>query len=363
MNTFGTLFRVTTWGESHGPAVGCVVDGCPSNMGISVEEVQRELDKRRPGQSDVTTQRREDDAVEILSGVFEGKTTGSPISMLVRNRDADSSKYREFINKPRPGHADLAWRMKFGHVDWRGGGRASARETVGRVAAAAVAKKLLSRFDVQAIAYARQIGDIRSEETFDTPVKGLTDLIDSNSVKALDAEAAHGMEAAIKEAARQGDSLGGIVECMVFGAPAGLGEPVFGKMSSELAAAVMSIPAAKGVEFGAGFQAASMTGSQDNDEYVFEGGKVRTRTNNAGGIQGGITNGMPIVLRVAFKPTASIRKRQRTVDLKTGKPAYIAIEGRHDPCVVPRAVPVVEAMVSLVLADQMMVSGIIPRRL
>ncbi|MFH0862936.1 MAG: chorismate synthase [Candidatus Altiarchaeota archaeon] len=363
MNTFGSLFRVTTWGESHGPAVGCVVDGCPSNLEISVEEVQRELDRRRPGQSEVTTQRQEPDAVEILSGHFEGKTTGSPISMLVRNRDSDPTKYREFIDKPRPGHADLTWRMKFGHVDWRGGGRASARETVGRVAAAAVAKKILQRFKIQTIAYTKQIGGIRSEEVFDSPVKGLTDLIDSNTVKALDAAAAHEMEAAVKEAARQGDSLGGIVECVVFNVPPGLGEPVFGKMSSELAAAMMSIPASKGVEFGIGFKAASMAGSQVNDEYFNEGGSVRTRTNNAGGIQGGITNGMPIILRVAFKPTASIRKRQKTVDLKTGKPAYITIEGRHDPCVVPRAVPVVEAMVNLVLADQMMLAGHIPRRL
>jgi chorismate synthase len=363
MDTFGRAFRVTAWGESHGPAVGCVVDGCPSNLEMSAEEVQLELDRRRPGQSEVTTQRQEPDAVEILSGVFEGKTTGTPISMLVRNSDADSSKYREFINKPRPGHADLTWRMKYGHVDWRGGGRSSARETVGRVAAGAVAKKLLARYKVQAIAYTKQIGSIISEETFESPVKGLTDLIDSNPVKAVDIEKGHEMAAAVKEAAHQGESLGGIVECIVYNTPAGLGEPVFGKITSELAAAVMSIPASKGVEFGSGFMAASMTGSQHNDEYYIQDRQVKTRTNNSGGIQGGITNGMPIILRVAFKPTASIRKRQKTVDLKTGKPAFIQIEGRHDPCVVPRAVPVVEAMVNLVLADQMILSGIIPRRI
>ena len=357
------MFTATTWGESHGPAVGCVVDGCPSGLELAVGDIQRELDRRRPGQSDLTTSRSEDDAAELLSGVFEDRTTGTPISILVRNRDADPSRYREFINRPRPGHADYTWRIKFGHVDWRGGGRSSARETVGRVAAGAVAKKLLHRFGVQAVAYTRQIGNIRSDEAFDSPVKGLTDLVDSNPVRAIDPEKAHEMAAAVREAARVGDSLGGVVECIVFNTPAGLGEPVFGKMTSDLAAAAMSIPAARGVEFGVGFDSASMLGSESNDEYVFEVGRVRTKTNRCGGIQGGITNGMPIVLRVAFKPTASIRKRQRTVDLKTGRPAYLQVEGRHDPCVVPRAVPVVEAMVNLVLADHMILAGLIPRAL
>jgi chorismate synthase len=295
--------------------------------------------------------------------VFEGKTLGTPISIMVRNRDADSAKYREFINKPRPGHADLAWRMKFGHVDWRGGGRSSARETVGRVAAGAVAKKLLQRSGVNAVAYTHQIGDIRAVENFDSPVKGLLDLIDSNSVRCMDPEKAHEMEAAIKEAARAGESLGGIVECAVFNAPAGLGEPVFGKLTANLSSAVMSIPAAKGVEFGVGFGCAGLFGSQMNDEFMVEGKNVRTRTNNCGGINGGISNGMPIILRVAFRPTASIRKRQRTVDLRTGKPAFLQVEGRHDPCVVPRAVPVVESMVNLTIADHMLLSGYIQRRL
>jgi chorismate synthase len=363
MNVFGRALRVSTWGESHGAGLGCAVDGLPSNLEISAEDIQRELDRRRPGQSQITTSRMEPDTAEILSGVFEGRTTGTPVAILVRNADADSSKYRPLINKPRPGHADLTWRAKFGNVDWRGGGRASARETVARVAAGALAKKLLGKYSVQTVAYAKQIGPVGSKETIESSMKGLTDLIESNSVRALDVELAPRMEQEVKAAAKAGDSVGGTVECVSFNVPAGLGEPVFGKLTSELAAAAMSIPAAKGVEFGIGFEAAMMRGSQVNDEYAVSSGKVSAVTNNCGGIQGGISNGMPVVLRVAFKPTASISKRQKTVDLSTGKPAHIQVEGRHDPCVVPRAVPVVEAMVNLVLADQMILSGLIPRRL
>jgi chorismate synthase len=363
MNTFGRLFRVTTWGESHGPSVGCVVDGCPSNLKVAPQDIQLELDRRRPGQSELTTPRREADEVEMLSGIFEGRTLGTPIAMMVRNTNVDPSKYRELMNKPRPGHADFAWRAKFGHVDWRGGGRSSARETVGRVAAGALAGRLLTEFGIEVIAYTKQIGPIRSDESLDSPVKGVRDLIDANAVRTLDMDRSRMMEEAIKCAQQAGDSLGGVVECVAFNVPSGLGEPVFGKLTSELAAALMSIPASKGVEFGAGFSAASMAGSQSNDEFFLEGGKVRTRTNRAGGMHGGISNGMPLVMRVAFKPTASIRKRQNTVDLKTGKAAHIQVEGRHDPCVVPRAVAVVEAMAKLVLADQMMLSGYVPRAL
>jgi len=354
---------LTTWGESHGTAVGCVLDGCPSSLELTVEDVQRELDRRRPGQSHVTTQRMETDQVQILSGLFESKTTGTPISMLVPNRDADSSKYLEFKHRPRPGHADLGWRTKFGHVDWRGGGRSSARETVGRVAGGAVAKKLLQRFNVQVVAYTKQVGNIRSEETADVQMKGLTDLIESNVVRAADVEKGRLMEEEIKEAQAAGDSIGGVVECVAFNVPAGLGEPVFGKLTADLAGAVASIPAVKGVEFGLGFAAAYMRGSEVNDEYVVEHKSVRTKTNKSGGLQGGFSNGMPIILRAAFRPTASIRKRQKTVDLLTMKNTTIQIEGRHDPCVVPRAVPVVESMVNLVIADHMILNGDIPRRL
>ncbi|MFH1054503.1 MAG: chorismate synthase [Candidatus Altiarchaeota archaeon] len=363
MNTFGRMLRLTTWGESHGPVVGAVLDGCPSNLEISLEEIQHELDRRMPGQSSITTSRSEPDRVQLLSGIFEGKTLGTPISMVIPNIDSDSSKYEEFINKPRPGHADLTWRMKFGHVDWRGGGRSSARETVGRVAAGAVAKKLLHRFNVQVVAYSKQIGLVTSDETAESPMKGISDLIESNSVRALDVETSAEMEAAVKFAQKSGDSVGGIVECVAFNVPPGLGEPVFGKINADLASALISIPAAKGVEFGLGFVSSGMLGSEVNDEYYVEHKTVRTKTNRSGGIQGGITNGMPIVLRVAFKPTASIKKRQHTVDLAQGRNTYVQIEGRHDPCVVPRAVPVVEAMVNLVIADHMMLSGQIPRRL
>ncbi len=363
-NTFGKEFSVTTWGESHGAAVGCVVDGCPAGLKITVADVQKDLDRRRPGQSDIATQRGETDKVEILSGVFEGKTVGTPISMIVRNEDADSSKYKEFISKPRPGHADFTWQAKFGIRDWRGGGRASARETVGRVAAGAVAKRLLAEtLGVRVISYTKQIGQIAAKDMKITDVCHCKDIIYSNPIRALDIERANEMEEDIHLAMSKGDSLGGIIECIVLGVPAGLGEPVFDKLSADLAKAVCSIPAVKGVEFGLGFELAGMKGSEVNDVFVSEKGKVVTRTNKAGGINGGISNGMPIVLRAAIKPTASISQEQETVDMKTKKPAKIKIEGRHDPCIVPRAVPVVEAMAALVLADHGLRSGKIPRTL
>lgn len=360
MNTFGTLFRATTWGESHGSAVGCVVDGCPSNLRLGVKDIQVELDRRRPGQSKVTTPRGEEDKVEVLSGIFEGKTLGTPISMLVLNKDVDSSKYISLKEVVRPGQGDLTWRLKFGHFDWRGGGRSSARETVGRVAAGAVAKKLLAEFSIKTVAFAREIAGIRAVGSLD--VRKVKD-IESNSVRTIDQKKAGLMEKAILDAKKNGDSVGGIVESVSFGVPPGLGEPVFNKLSSDLSAALMSIPGAKGVEIGAGFQLARMRGSQSNDEFVLEKGRVLTNTNNCGGILGGISNGMPILASVAFKPTSSISRRQNTVNLKTKKPAELQVGGRHDPCVVPRAVPIVEAMVNLVLSDHGLISGFIPRRL
>ncbi len=361
MNTFGRFFRVTTWGESHGAAVGCVVDGCPSNMPLDALDIQSELDRRKPGQSQVTTSRGEDDLVEILSGVYNGRTLGTPVSMMVRNRDADSSKYREFINKPRPGHADLTWRMKFNHVDFRGGGRSSARETIGRVAGGAAAKKLLGLFGVYCVAYTKAIGSVSSDESLDHAIKGVTDLIESNPMRALDVEKARLMEEEVLKAKKAGDSVGGIVELVGFNIPAGLGEPVFGKISSDLACAMASIPAVKGVEFGMGFDAARKSGSQVNDEFIISSGAIRTKTNRCGGVLGGITDGMPLILRVAFKPTASIGKKQKTVDLSAKKEVELEIHGRHDPCVVPRAIPVVESMANIVLADHMIASGFIPR--
>lgn len=361
MNTFGRLFAATTWGESHGMAVGCVVDGCPSGLELSLDEIQAELDRRRPGQAEITTARSERDQVELLSGVFEDKTLGTPISMLIRNEDVDSSKYYAIRDTPRPGHGDFTWREKFGHVDWRGGGRSSARETVGRVAAGAVARKLLKVHDIEIIAFTREIGGIRSDEELDPNMRGLRGMIDSNPVRALDLEKAKEMEDIIKVAKAQSDSVGGIIEAVALGVPAGLGEPVVNKLDADLAKALMSIPAVKGVEIGAGFELAQMRGSEANDEFVVKDDKIKMKTNRCGGILAGISTGMPIVARVAIKPTSSIAKEQLTVDLKTRKPSTIRVEGRHDPCIVPRAVPVVEAMVALVLADHSLMAGTIPR--
>jgi chorismate synthase len=363
-NTIGKEFSVTTWGESHGVALGCVVDGCPAGLEITQEEIQSELDNRRPGQSDVTTSRSEKDQVEILSGILKGITVGTPIGMIVRNEDTDSSKYKDFITKPRPSHADFTWQEKFGIRDWRGGGRASARETVGRVAAGAVAKKLLKEtLGIEVIAFTKEIGGITAKDMTITDASKTKAIIYSNPIRALDLERAKEMEEEIKLVKSEGDSIGGIIECVALNVPAGLGEPVFEKLTAELAKAICSIPAVKGIEFGIGFEAARMRGSEVNDAFDMKGNKVITKTNRAGGISGGISNGMPIVLRVAIKPTASISKEQETVDLKTKKKAKIKIEGRHDPCIVPRAVPIVEAMVALVLADMGLRNGSIPRSL
>ena len=363
-NTFGKEFCITTWGESHGPAVGCIVDGCPAGLEITIKDIQRDLDRRKPGMSSVSTARMERDIVRILSGIFEGRTLGTPVSLLVENKDVDSSVYKLLKDKPRPGHADYTWQAKFGIRDWRGGGRASARETVGRVAGGSIAKRLLSEaLGVRVAAYTIEIGGIRAVEVALGDVCRAKDIIYSNPVRVLDAKAAKAMEDAVKAAKENGDSVGGIIECVALNVPAGLGEPVFDKLTADLAKAVMSIPAVRGVEFGAGFAMARMRGSEANDEIVTSGKKIRTKTNNSGGINGGISNGMPIILRAAVKPTSSIGREQRTVDLKTGKSARISIRGRHDPCVVPRAVPVIEAMVSLVLADHGLRSGLIPRSL
>jgi len=363
MNTIGRIFRLTTWGESHGKAIGCVVDGCPSNLELNREDIQEELDRRRPGQSELTTQRQEEDQVEILSGVFEGKTLGTPISMLIWNKDVDSSKYLALKDTPRPGSADFTWKSKFGHVDWRGAGRASARETACRVAGGAIAKKLLRKFNIEVIAYTKEIAGITARENIDVSMMGIKDLIESNPVRCIDSEKAREMEEIILKAKKDGDSVGGIIEAVVLNVTPGIGEPVYNKLSADLAFAIMSIPSVKGVEIGTGFEITKMKGSLANDPFVLKDGKVKTLTNNSGGILGGISNGMPIVLRVAIKPTSSIGIRQKTVDLEKMKETSIKIEGRHDPCIVPRAVPVVEAMIALVLADHGIISGVIPRKL
>jgi len=355
-NTFGALFRITTWGESHGPAVGVVIDGCPAGLSLEEADIQKELDRRRPGQSIITTQRKEEDRAEILSGIFSGKTTGAPISIIVRNKDVDSSKYEALKNTPRPGHADLTYEIKYGFRDWRGGGRSSARETIGRVAAGAVAKKILQLHDIEILGQVVELGGVRAKAVNIDEIRENTE---KNPVRCADLDAASEMEAIIREARSEGDSIGGIVEIIGIGVPAGVGEPVFDKLSAELAKALMSIGAVKGVEIGAGFKSASMKGSQMNDPFMIKDGKIAANTNNSGGILGGISSGEPLVLRIAVKPTPSISQEQCTVDMSKMKDTKIKIQGRHDPSIPPRIVPVAEAMVALVLVDQMIRGGFI----
>jgi chorismate synthase len=347
-STFGTLFRVTTFGESHGGGVGVVIDGCPPRLAISVEEIQRDLDRRRPGQSSITTPRDEPDRAEILSGLFEGQTLGSPIAILVRNTDARPSAYEDFKDTFRPSHADYTYEAKYGVRNWQGGGRASARETIGRVAAGAVARKLLATVaNVEVLSFVKQVWTIGSAVDVATVTAAA---VESNIVRCPDADAAAKMIARIDEARRAGDSLGGIVECICRNVPPGLGEPVFDKLEADLARAVMSLPASKGFEIGSGFAGVTLTGIAHNDPFTSEGGRVRTTSNRSGGVQGGISNGEDVVFRVAFKPTATIRQAQQTVD-RSGNAVTLEAKGRHDPCVLPRAVPMVEAMACLVLAD------------
>ncbi len=345
-NSFGNLFKITTWGESHGAAVGVVIDGCPAGIKISTKDIQKDLDRRRPGQSKITTQRDESDKVEILSGIFEGKTLGTPISLLVRNSDHKSSDYSEAKTKYRPSHADFVYDAKYGIRDYRGGGRASARETIGRVAAGAIAKKLIGKMEV--FAYVKQIHKIEADVILS---KVTTKQIESNIMRCPDAKSAKKMISQIEKARKAGDSLGGIIECVIRNVPAGLGSPIFDKLEARLAAAMLSIPATKGFDIGSGFSSVEMMGSKHNDPMVIKKGKVTTKTNNAGGIVGGISNGMDIVFRVAFKPTATIFQKQATVT-KSGTNTTIQMGGRHDPCVLPRAVPIVDAMAALVLADE-----------
>ncbi|MEZ4665280.1 MAG: chorismate synthase [Thermomicrobiales bacterium] len=342
-SSFGTVFRLTTWGESHGPALGVVIEGTPAGIPLTVEEIQAQLDRRRVGQSKVTTPRGEKDRAEILSGVFENVTTGAPISLITYNADADSSKYDNLRDVFRPGHADYTYWAKYGHRDHRGGGRSSARETWGRVAAGAIARKILATAGVEIYGFAREIGGIRAE-TFDR------DEIERNIVRSPDPIAAEKMIDAIMGVKAEHDSLGGIVEVHALNVPVGLGEPTFDKLDGLIGHAMLSIPAVKGVEIGEGFEVTRLRGSQSNDSFTVENGEVRTRSNNAGGVLGGLSSGEPIVVRVAVKPTSSVARTQQTVDINL-QPREILVEGRHDPSVVPRAVPVAEAMLANVLAD------------
>jgi len=348
-SSFGTLFRIATFGESHGGGVGVVVDGCPPRLPLAVEEIQRDLDRRRPGQSHLTTPRQEADRAEILSGVFEGQTLGTPIALLVRNRDARPEAYEHLRDVYRPSHADWTTEAKYGVRNWQGGGRASARETIGRVAAGAIARKLLAAVGgIEVLAWVQRVHEV--EAKVDPRTVELA-RVEANPVRCPDAAAAAEMEQRIDAARRRGDSLGGVVECVARGVPAGLGEPVFDKLEADLARGLMSLPASKGFEIGSGFAGTRLTGIEHNDPFEpGPDGRPHTRSNRSGGVQGGISNGEEVVVRVAFKPTATIRLAQDTVD-RAGRAVSLEAQGRHDPCVLPRAVPMVEAMVLLVLAD------------
>ena len=350
-NSFGQNFRITTWGESHGPAVGVVIDGCPARLPLTAEEIQADLDRRRPGQSDITTPRKEADKVEILSGVFEGLTTGVPISLVVHSADQRPGAYDEMKEKFRPSHADYTYQAKYGHRDHRGGGRSSARETIGRVAAGAVARKILhltNKLEIRA--YVTRIHDIAAPAVTGFPTLAE---VEANAVRCPDAATAARMIERIKQARSEGDSVGGIIECRVRNVPVGLGEPVFDRLEADLARAMLSLPATKGFEVGSGFAGSLFKGSQHNDAFVSKGGQIHTATNLSGGVQGGISNGEEIVFRTAFKPTATILQSQKTVDVR-GQETELLARGRHDPCVVPRAVVIVEAMTALVLVDHWM---------
>ncbi|MAE43223.1 chorismate synthase [Candidatus Woesearchaeota archaeon] len=347
-NSIGKLFRITNWGESHGKAIGAVIDGCPPLLKISEKDIQIDLDRRLPGQSEITTSRKEDDKVEILSGVFNGRTTGTPISLIIHNKDFKKKDYKEIAQVFRPSHSDFTYEKKYGIRDPFGGGRSSARLTAGNVAAATIAKKILrEKFGTEIIAYVKKIKDIAADINADTVTRKN---IESNIIRCPDKKLSEEMIKLIKKAKEEGDSVGGVIECVVKNVPIGLGEPIFDKLDADLSKAMMSINATKGFEIGSGFAGADMYGSEHNDPFIIKSGKVQTKTNNSGGVQGGISNGMPIVFRVAFKPTSTIKKEQQAVT-KEGKITKLEAKGRHDPCVLPRAVPIVEAMAALVLCD------------
>ena len=347
-STFGTLFRVATWGESHGGGIGVVVDGCPPRLPLVTEDIQRDLDRRRPGQSRLTTQRQEGDEAEILSGIFEGHTLGTPIAVLVRNADARPEAYEHLKDVYRPSHADFTYDAKYGARNWQGGGRASARETVGRVAAGAIARRLLAdATGIEVLAWVSQVHTIGS--TVDSAFVTL-EQVEADPTRCPDPDAAAAMTFAIEDARRNGDSLGGIVTCVARNVPAGLGEPVFDRLEADLAKGMLSLPAVKGFDIGSGFDAIAMTGLEHNDPFVPGVNGPTTASNRSGGVQGGISNGADVLFRVAFKPTATISSAQETVDTDNN-PVMLEAKGRHDPCVLPRAVPMVEAMALLTLAD------------
>jgi chorismate synthase len=347
---FGSHFRISTFGESHGPSIGVVIDGCPAGLELNEVIIQAQLDRRRPGQSAIVTQRKESDTCHILSGVFEGKTTGSPIAIVLYNEDQRSKDYSHIKDSFRPSHGDFTWEEKFGHRDYRGGGRSSARETAARVAAGAVALQLLKTAGIEVLSFVRQVGHIRMEQI---PSHLTRKSIDANDVRCPDEQAAKIMYDFIASIRKEGDTIGGIITCLIKNCPTGLGEPVFDKLHADLGKAFLSINACKGFEIGSGFQSVGMKGSEHNDVFIKEKNITRTLTNHSGGIQGGISNGMDIICHAVFKPIATIMKDQETID-KEGNPVIISGKGRHDPCVLPRAVPIVDAMAALVMADHLL---------
>lgn len=349
-NSFGKLFKLTTFGESHGAAIGGIIDGCPPNLVVDFDFIQKEMNRRKPGQSNIVTQRMENDEVEFLSGIFEGKTTGAPIAFSVKNNNAQSSDYNNLKDVYRPSHADFTYQNKYGIRDHRGSGRASARETLSRVAAGAIAKLFLNQYGISFHAYVSQIGSIKLLKRYD---EVNFDLIESNAVRCPEVNTAAEMEKLILDTKEKGDTLGGVITCIINKVPLGLGEPVFDKLHANLGKAMLSINAVKGFEYGSGFDGVELLGSEHNDQMIEKEGKIEFITNHSGGIQGGISNGAPIYFRVAFKPIASILQKQQTIN-KAGNKIDLEIKGRHDVCVVPRAVPIVEAMAALVIADFML---------
>jgi len=346
-NTFGQIFRISTFGESHGIGIGVIIDGCPAGITIDIEDIQKDLDRRKPGQSNIVTQRKESDQVQILSGIFEGQTTGTPISLYIQNKDQKSKDYSHIKDKYRPSHADYTYDKKYGVRDYRGGGRSSARETAARVAAAAIAKAFLTQKGITITAYVSQVGNLKLEKPYQE--LDFTE-IEKNIVRTADATMAVKMIDYIKAIRKEGDTVGGIVDCVIQGCPVGLGEPVFDKLHADLGKAMLSINAVKGFEYGSGFEGVTMRGSEHNDVFENKAGTIETQSNYSGGIQGGISNGMDIYCRVGFKPVATLMRPQDSVD-QSGDAVKVEGKGRHDPCVVPRAVPIVEAMAALVIID------------
>jgi chorismate synthase len=359
-NSIGKEFVVTTFGESHGKVVGVVVDGCPAGLPLSEDDFQEELDRRIPAEPKIVSGRVEKDVAKILSGVFNGFTTGAPIALTVENKETQYSDYEAIKDLPRPGHSDYPARIKYGGFnDYRGGGRFSGRVTVALIMAGTIAKKLLGRYDIDVLAYALSIGTVKTDKKF--TAAEIRKNKNAAATRCPDFSCAEKMEEAIINARKEGESLGGVIECMALNMPAGIGEPLFDALDADLAKALFGVPAVKGVEFGAGFRAAEMTGSQNNDAFLLKNGKVLTSTENAGGILGGLSSGMPIMIRVAIKPTPSIAKEQKTVNLSSMENASISVKGRHDPCVVPKAVPAIEAAVAITLADHLVRSGFMPK--